>query len=159
MRLFFALLFVIATASPSSAQWVHMPEETAFSKRHMVATTNGDQFLAIMCEDKDLTIRLLVGEKWDPSYRMASVLARFAISIDGGEKSFAPVKLQQAGGMGDRVLLVVSDKDHVSRIAMAIRDARRSIDVALEMGGKFFNATRFSASGSNKVNIAIKECS
>lgn len=155
-RISIAALIVAFAMLPRSAaaRWEATIEHDDFGDNHvgLAATMSEARGLVLRCENKKVPM-IIFGTREQWADGLGALPATLLIKVDNGESFEQRAVLEDypmlVGLTQQSGVRVVSGGDHVFPVIEAIAKAKSRIAVAVEIAGKRFENTRFSARGSH----------
>lgn len=149
-----AIFLLLATSvGPAEANWQASVEKDDFGDDHVgvAISTMGGRALALKCENKnEPTLIFATRELWSDQF--AGFPATLLIKVDEGEPESLSASLESYPmmvGFGQQMgVRVLASGDSLLPLIEQIAKSKGRVAVALELAGKRFENTRFSARGS-----------
>jgi hypothetical protein len=141
----------------AAAEWIYNKEEKAFGETQAMAMSIGDASIAfVTCKGDGLSVSLATPEDWtDAGAAMNLLQPKLIVSIDGQKPDRYDIRLNE--NTVHKIIGATQDEDVARRAAEKMAEARKRIDIGLELAGERYHASKLSAAGATKKIQAVLE--
>ena len=155
----FATSSILLANSSNASEWMYKKEDKAFGETQATAMAIGDASVVfVQCSNGELSLNLATPEDWkDDSEAMNLMVPKIIMATDGSEPIRYDVVLGENGL--HKLLAKVEDAGSSREAAAKIVEAKKKLEIGIEVGGKRFHASKISAAGaSKKIQSVLDEC-